>query len=250
MQLSFRSEPVERLLHELLAVIEVVEYALLEHHVPTVDPHACVVHRADARHRSRVVELDDVERSCRRHSGQGCDRLASAVLVDDVVQRRIDETVGVVREKRTAAGEMAADASKALPDQRMQAGVDERDAPVLHVTREHLHVVAAALEHEVIRQPLLVLEEILLDLTCAIAETQDEVVVAMVRVVLHDVPQQGSGSDGHQRFRNTLVVVAHAHALTAAEDDHLHGRPPRRPSSSGSPRRTVRPTRGCTPAAH
>lgn len=140
----------------------------------------------------------------------------------DLVDRCVGEAVGVARKEGATAFEVRPHPTQALADQRMQARIDERDAPVLHVARQHSHIVAATLEHEVVRQPLLVLEEVLLDVAGAVAEAEHEIVVPLVGVVLHDVPQDGPRADRHERLRHAVVELVHPHPLSAAEQYDLH----------------------------
>jgi hypothetical protein len=55
-----------------------------------------------------------------------------------------------------------------------------------------------------------------------------EVLVAVVGVVLHDVPQDRAIPDRHHRLGQRLVVLAQAQPEAAAEQNHLHDacRPP------------------------
>ena len=56
----------------------------------------------------------------------------------------------------------------------------------------------------------------------AVAQAEDEVGVAEVRVEAHDVPQQRAVADHLHRLGDVIDVVAHPHAVTTAEQHDLH----------------------------
>src|SRR5262249_14995651 len=72
-----------------------------------------------------------------------------------------------------------------------------------------------------------VVEEVALDDPALVAQAHDEVGEAVPGVALHDVPQDGPPADGDHRLGDVVGHVADARALSAAEDDNLHG--PSRP---------------------
>src|SRR5262245_47744637 len=104
----------------------------------------------------------------------------------------------------------------------MQARVDEGDAPVGDVARVQLEPAAAFGEREVVRQALVVVEEILPDHVAAVAQAQDEVLVAEVRVVAHEVPDDRPYADVDERLRQGVRMLAQARAESAAEEYDLH----------------------------
>jgi len=62
-------------------------------------------------------------------------------------------------------------------------------------------------------------EEVVLDHEALVAEAEDEVPEAVVRVVLHDVDQDRHLADLDQRLRNELGLLVQAGSRSAAEDD-------------------------------
>ena len=72
-------------------------------------------------------------------------------------------------------------------------------------------------EHEVVRQALAVVEEELPDQVAAIAEAQDEVLVAEMRVVAHQVPEDRPMTDVDEGLGNRLGMLAQARTQAAAE---------------------------------
>ncbi len=117
---------------------------------------------------------------------------------------------------------MLAHPQQALPDVGMQAGVDEGDAPVLDIGGMQLDIAAAGGEREVVRHALLVIEEVLANQIAAVAQAQDEILVPVVRVIAHQVPDQRPVADRDQRLRDGVRMLAQASAQTTAEQHHFH----------------------------
>ena len=91
------------------------------------------------------------------------------------------------------------------------------------VAGEKLDVRAALRENEIVRERLVVVEEVLLDHVALVAEADDEIVVPEVRVVLHDVEQDRPVGDRHHRLGDARRGLLHAQSETTAEEDDLHG---------------------------
>ena len=145
-------------------------------------------------------------------------------LVDEVVHRGVGEDVAVVGEEELVALEVGTHATQALTDRGVHAGVDEGDGPVADVGAEHVDVLPALGQHEVVGGGLAVVEEVVLDGLGPMAEAEDELGVPEVREVPHDVPQHRAAADRHHRLGQRLVVGPHPHAETAAEQNDLHAR--------------------------
>ena len=63
-----------------------------------------------------------------------------------------------------------------------------------------------------------VVQEVALDLIALVAERQHELVEAVARVVLHDVPQDRPAADLDERLRTHLGLLGQARARAAAQD--------------------------------
>jgi hypothetical protein len=147
--------------------------------------------------------------------------------LEELVEGSIGQDVAVVAQEDVLVVEVMAHGPQALADGRVEAGVDEADPPVVDVALEQLDGAAAAAQDEVVRDGLGVAEEVLLDRVGAVPEAQDEVLVAEVRVVAHDMPQDGPISDRDHRLRDRLGHLAEAQTLPPAEQHDLHGTTPR-----------------------
>jgi hypothetical protein len=80
------------------------------------------------------------------------------------------------------------------------AGIHQSDFPRLSLVVVHGHTVIAHIECYV-RYMQVVVGEVLLDHVPLVAAADNEIVIALRRIDLHDVPQDRSPSDLDHRFR-------------------------------------------------
>jgi hypothetical protein len=73
---------------------------------------------------------------------------------------------------------------------------------------------------------VVVVEEVLLDDLALVAQRDQELAEAVVRVVLHDVPEKGPSPDLHHRLGPNLGLLGQASAEAAGEYDDLHASRP------------------------
>ncbi len=165
-------------------------------------------------HRVKAVEAVDCD--------ERGDRAFPFVLRDDFVHRHIGEAIGVICKKAAFAGHVLADARQPLADVGVQTGVDEGDAPVVHVAGVQLDPLAALRQGEIVRQALAVVQEILTDHVATVAQTEDEILVSEVRIVAHQVPNDRTHSDVHERLGHRIGMLAQARAESTAKQNHFH----------------------------
>ena len=132
---------------------------------------------------------DDVVAEVRLHADEAGDARRADGMFDLHRQRQVGQAVAVVGEELRLVADETFDRLQALADVRREARLDERDLPVVDVAAEQFELLAAFRQDEVVRQALAVVEEVILDDIAAIAQADDEIVVAVVGVVLHHVPQ-------------------------------------------------------------
>src|SRR5690606_11732552 len=68
-----------------------------------------------------------------------------------------------------------------------------------------------------------VVEEEFLDDVRLVAEAEHEIAMAVLAVVMHEVPEDRLVADRDHRLRDILRIVANARAETTAEQNCLHG---------------------------
>ena len=67
-----------------------------------------------------------------------------------------------------------------------------------------------------------VVAEVVFDHVALVAEAEDEVLVPVVGIGFHDVPEDGLTPDGDHGFGAELGFFAEARSFAAAEDDYFH----------------------------
>src|ERR1019366_17648 len=142
----------------------------------------------------------------RRHGNKACGALSALELLDEVVEVQVGEAVDVIRQKHLFAAKVFPDRQESLADQRLGAGVDKRDPPIGKITAQQFDPVPAIGQDEVPRKRLAIVEEESLDRFRLMAKAKNEILVPIMRVVLHQVPNYGSVSNGDQRLGNVVRV--------------------------------------------
>ena len=104
-----------------------------------------------------------------------------------------------------------------MADIRSESGIDEGYFPVGDVALPKLYIPPAVTHRKIVRKIFLVVQEVVLYRVGLVSETQDKVLVAEMRVILHDVPQDRSVSDFHERLGNILGKLSQSRSQTATE---------------------------------
>ena len=105
--------------------------------------------------------------------------------------------------------------------QRRLAGVDQVHLPRLDVVVERRDLAVLQRDRHVLADRVVV-EEVALDLIALVAERQHELVEAVPRVVLHDVPEDRPAADLDERLRPHLGLLGQARARAAAQNHDRH----------------------------
>src|SRR6185503_4052524 len=151
--------------------------------------------------------------------------LAVAVMeADQFADVHIADAVAIGEAEGILAGQMRADALEAAAGLRVLAGVNERHAPGFGLLLMHDHRVVGHVEGDV-RHMQEVVREILLDDVALVATADHEVVGAVRRVDLHDVPEDRAAADLDHRLRPQIALLGDPRAEPAGENDDFHGYP-------------------------
>src|SRR5215469_5297854 len=111
------------------------------------------------------------------------------------------------------------------------SGVGKRNPPVLNVAIEELQLFPATRHNKVVRGTFVVIQKVVLDGVGAMAEAQNKVLMAEMRVVLHDVPENRPVANVHHGLGDGLRIVAKTHSQTATKQHNFHIFTPSRGSS-------------------
>ena len=153
----------------------------------------------------------------RRHCHQ---RAGAAMEVDQFGDVDVGDTVAIGEAERLVA-EILPHALDAAARHRLLAGVHQRHPPGLDAVAVGVHGVVVQVERHIgARQD--VVAEVLLDHVALVAAADHEIVEAVGRVDLHDVPEDRLAADLDQRLGPDGAFLADAGAVAARQDDHLH----------------------------
>ena len=117
---------------------------------------------------------------------------------------------------------MLLDCAKAHADVGSQAGVDEGDVPVINVATEQFNIPCAFGKDEVIGEAFVVLEKVILDHIGFVSETKNKIAMAMVGVILHDVPEDWPITNRDHGLGHGFGKLAHAHAQSTTKENDFH----------------------------
>ena len=138
----------------------------------------------DARHKAAIplFHRNHVIAEIRPHAEKAGDLVLLAEVLELLRERQIGETVAVVGQVFLFPFEVLFDCLQPLANIRIHARIGERDAPVVNVAIEEPQVLASGLQGEIVRDTLVVVQEIVLHDIGAIAQAKNEVFVSEVRI--------------------------------------------------------------------
>ena len=168
------------------------------------------------------VHLDEMQAEGRPHGKEAGDLPALPESLDHRRQFDVGKSVAVVGKEHLLAFDMLAHGQQALADVAPNSGVDHGDAPVLLGIAQDLDVVAETGDDAVGVDVRPVVEEELLDDVRLVAKAQDEILVPVLAVIVHQVPEDRLIADRDHRLGNALGIIADARAETSAEQNCLH----------------------------
>src|SRR5215831_686996 len=121
-------------------------------------------------------------------------------MFDLLRERQIGKTIAVIREELFLSFEMLFHRLQTLADIGIDSGISER----------------------VVRSAFVVSEEVLLYGVRAVTEAQDEVLMVVVGVIFHHMPENWPVTHFYHGFGNGLRVVPETHAQSSTEKHNLH----------------------------
>src|SRR5262249_43632423 len=154
-----------------------------------VDPDARFPQLFDRGYPASGLRRDYVIAEIRSDANEARGRVVPAEMIDVARERQIGQGVAVISQKRRFAAQIPLDRLQPLRDVRGRSGFCERDLPVVDVALHQLELLPTIRQDEIVREALVIVQEVVLDDVAAITETENEVLVPVMRVILHHVPQ-------------------------------------------------------------
>src|SRR5579859_6642480 len=207
---------------QLFLFAHVIENFLFEDEEAAIDAHAAVVYGMDRGDQvvGAVLHGDEMVAEVGAHAEKARDLVLFAEMVQLLGQRQVRGAVAVIGEEFFFALVVLFVGFEALADVGVNAGVGERDAPVVNVAVEELHVFAAG-DDKIVGGALVVVQEVVLDRFGFVAEAKNKVFVPVVSVILHHMPENRPVADVHHGLRN-IFLVANAQPHSAAKKNDFH----------------------------
>src|SRR5262245_43867934 len=194
----------EGLMHQFLALPNEVEDLVAENKKPSVDPDLGLLARTQPLDRTTRIKLRQMEADRRMNGDKAADLSALLEHIDHHVQRGITQPIAVVGEKYLFILDKVPDGDEALPDIAPGSRVHERNAPVRWSFTENFDLLAEFGDDAVAARGLLVVQEVVLDDVRLVSKAENEISMAILAVILHDMPQDRLMRDRPHPLGNTL----------------------------------------------
>ncbi len=221
-EFALRCERGQGLLLQYGVVVEIVDHLGLHDEETNIYPtikHRLLTETAD---NPGLIDIHNSESARRLHGGHRGHSSGARVACSQGIDVDIGEAIPVGDEERLVI-EVPCGLEYPAAGHGRLAGVRDGHGParLIMCTVEIDGIPLAELHREVVVASLVV-EEVLLDDIALVAGGDDEVGDAVVRQVLHDVPQHRTAADLHHRLRPKFGLLAKASAQTTSEQDRLH----------------------------
>ena len=136
---------------------------------------------------------------------------------DHLGQRRIGQPVAVVRQENLFIFHKPLNGKKTLSDISPNSGIDKRNPPIGRSFANNLNFGTEVRNYAVTALRNFVVHEIVLNNIGLVAKAKNELIVFILTVILHDMPQNRMMADWHHRLWYVFGVIANARTQTAAK---------------------------------
>ena len=206
----------------VIVAVDVIEYLGRQDEEAPVHPASVALGLLLEASDLAVVHREDTPATGRLHGGHRGQRAPGAVRCDELTHVHVGHAVAV-GEAKVFVAQVVADALEPPARQRAVASVDQGHAPPLGGVAVRAHRVRREVERDV-RRVEEVVREVLLDDVTLVSEAHDEVAHPVVRVDLHDVPEDRLAADLDHGLGPQLRLFADPRSEAARENDCLHRR--------------------------
>ncbi len=170
---------------------------------------------------SRFVRLHHTKAREMMHAAYGGDFPTLAMVIQQGIEVNVRHTIAVGG-KESILVNVFLDAFNAPPGGRLQSGIGQGDAEIFVVAVVKLDVALSAQHDRKVAVHGFVVEKVPFDDLALVTQAEDEILVPVMGIGFHNVPQDRPATDGDHWFRSELRLVSHAGALAAAENDNFH----------------------------
>ena len=222
-ELIFGNELAHRLLlpNRVIAFDE-VEDTRLEDEKPSVDEVAVRSGLLPETFDARLIR-GNIERSKATRLSNSCNGSQRGLLAVKLNERGNVEIADAVAigQAESFVAYVLANTLDASTRHGVQTGIDKGDTPRLGGCMMYLNRIVAQVDRE-IGVPLEVFQEVFLQEMAFVAAANDKIIQSMMRVELHDVPDDRKSSDLDKRLRNRGCLFADTGSVTACKYNNFH----------------------------
>ena len=221
-QLTLLSQPLDRtLLEGRLIPVDIVEHLRLHDHEASVDDLAVLLLLlAKCQHISVLIQLQRALALRKSHRSQRHCLSPLPVMLQQSVKIHIRHPVTVAHHKGLVTY-ILTHTLDAPSSHRIKSRVDQRHLPRLGVVVQYLHGIVLQIK-AYIAVVKIVVRKILLYHILHISQTYDEIIIPVVSIMLHDMPQYRLAAYLDHRLRPQIIAVADAASETSGQNNYLH----------------------------
>lgn len=210
-------KPLKRFGDEFFAVVHVIEDGVAKQKEAAIDPDVRAVRRSELANAAAVIDIGKVIGQRRTYGDKAADFSAALEARDHVVEIDVAETVAVVRKKDFFVLNVSAHRPKSLADVAPNAGIEKRHAPVVGRRIQQLDVGRVFRNDAVGILMRLIVQKKIFDDVGFVAEAQNEIVMPVLAVIVHQMPQDRLVADRDHGLRDIFRVFPDAGAQAAAK---------------------------------
>src|SRR5580704_4653013 len=134
-------------------------------------------------------------------------------------KRQVGQAIAVVGQEFFFSLQVSLHLLQALTDVGTDPRIREGDIPILNITVKQLDILGPGGQDEVVGGTLIVVQKIVFDRFRTMPQAQDKVLVPVVGIVLHYMPEDGAIADLYHRFGDVFRVTNPQSKPTAKEND-------------------------------
>jgi hypothetical protein len=146
-------------------------------------------------------------------------------MIDELGKVKVGQIVAVVGEEDFFPLEIFLDGFQSLADVGVDACFRKGDGQVVNIGIEAFDHLASAGKDEVVAGQFIVGKEEVLDGVSTVSQTQDEVFVPEVGVVLHNVPEDGPAADRNHRLGYVVTGFPDPQSQSTTKEYDFHRTP-------------------------
>ena len=212
-----------RALQNAAVSVQVFKHLRFQHHESRVNPTAVLAcflpERCDRT--GRILNIQHAEPASRLNRRQ-CDRLTGRLVrADKRVKINIADAVAIGEHKRLVP-DILLNPLYAAARLCVQPRVDYGHAPRLrHIVVDDKLVVVGKIKGYI--GPMqVIIGEIFLDHMALIAAADDKIIVSVIRINFHDMPQNRSAADFNHRLWTQVAFLRYARSKAARQNNNFH----------------------------